>query len=421
VPDAGVDHPLYQRVERVVPRLARSMIERFVAEVPLYAMLPREQLDGEILAITEANLRLFFAALREGRSLDDAELADIKESAARRAEERVPLGAVLTAYHVGARMGWQALVDEAAPDELDALVASGTRVLSYAQQVTAAVAAAYLEEQQTISGEERDARRALSSALLAGEPTDLLAARLGVSIAAAYVVVALRVEAHPDEADKGVGGAVSARRKLRRVQGALDSWAGEHVLGLLDTAGGTVLVPVGDDDGLVAPGAAQAVAEQLPELTKAISASAGADVVAGAAIAARATDIVRAAEQAHDVVMLARRLGKPPGGYLLRDVLLEYQLTRPSDALHELARLLDPIDRNPDLPHTLETYLGHDLDRRRTAAALHVHPNTLDYRLRRIVELTGLDPSTSRGLQLLGAALAARRLVAPMPVPTIES
>ena len=92
-------------------------------------------------------------------------------------------------------------------------------------------------------------------------------------------------------------------------------------------------------------------------------------------------------------------------------MLLEYQLTRPSDATEELLRLLDPLDRNPDLPHTLEVYLANDLDRRRTAAALHVHPNTLDYRLRRIVELTGLDPSTTRGLQLLGAALAARRLV----------
>jgi DNA-binding PucR family transcriptional regulator len=104
------------------------------------------------------------------------------------------------------------------------------------------------------------------------------------------------------------------------------------------------------------------------------------------------------------------RLQWPAGGYLLRDVLLEYQLTRPSDALVELTRLLNPIDRNPDLPHTLDVYLANDLDRRRTASALHVHPNTLDYRLRRIVELTGLDPSTSRGLQLLGAALAARRL-----------
>jgi DNA-binding PucR family transcriptional regulator len=95
---------------------------------------------------------------------------------------------------------------------------------------------------------------------------------------------------------------------------------------------------------------------------------------------------------------------------VLHDVLLEYQLTRPSDALVALRGLLDPIDRNPDMARTLEIYLANDLDRRRTAAALHVHPNTLDYRLRRVVELTAVDPSTSRGLQLLGAALAARRL-----------
>jgi len=110
------------------------------------------------------------------------------------------------------------------------------------------------------------------------------------------------------------------------------------------------------------------------------------------------------------VVRLARQVGMPEGGYVLRDVLLEYQLTRPSDAHDALRELLDPLDRNPDLQHTLEVYLAKDLDRRQTATNLHVHPNTLDYRLRRIVELTGLDPSTSRGLQLLGAALAARRL-----------
>src|ERR687890_648174 len=72
----------------------------FVGEIPLYAMLPREQLEGEILAITTANLRLFFSTLREGRPLAPEELAEIRMSAARRAEERVPLEAVLTAYHV---------------------------------------------------------------------------------------------------------------------------------------------------------------------------------------------------------------------------------------------------------------------------------------------------------------------------------
>ena len=400
---AVTDHPLYQRVERTVPRLARQMIETFVAEIPLYGQLPREQLEGEILAITEENLRLFFRALRSGEALSPDALGDVRLSAARRAEERVPLDAVLTAYHVGARIGWEAIVAAGTPEETDAVIAAGVRVLMYAQQVTAAVASAYLEEQQTIYGEERDARRALASALLAGEPAESLAARLGVTIAPAYVVVALRIDAHPDEGDRGVGGAIAARRKVRRAQRALDEWLGEPVVGLLDPAGGAVLLPA-------EPETVQECAERLPDLAKLVTAAAGADVTAGGAVGHGLPDIARAAAQAQDVVRLARTLGRPPGGYLLRDVLLEYQLTRPSDAQADLAQLLDPLDRNPDLPLTLEVYLDLDLDRRKTASALHVHPNTLDYRLRRIVELTGLDPSTTRGLQLLGAALAARRL-----------
>src|SRR3954451_17950950 len=246
-PQALADHPLYARVERRVPRLARRMIETFVAEIPLYALLPREQLEGEILTITEANLQLFFSALRSGRALAADELAEIRLSAARRAEERVPLDAVLTAYHVGSRIGWEALVEEAGPDDHDALVAAGVRVLNYAQQVTAAVAAAYLEEQQTIYGEERDARRALASALLAGEPADALAARLGTSIAHAYLVVTLRIGAHADESDEGVGGAVAARRKVRRGQSALDELAGAPALSLLEPSGGAVLLPTASD------------------------------------------------------------------------------------------------------------------------------------------------------------------------------
>lgn len=397
------DAVLYARVERRVPALARQMVESFLAEIPLYAQLPREQLDGEILQITAANVRLFFASLREGRELTDAELAEIKLSAARRAEERVPLDAVLVAYHVGGRVGWQALVDEATAEENDVLLAAAVRVLSYVQQVTAAVAAAYLEEQQVIFGEEHDARRSLTSALVNGEPAEGLAARVGTHIAPAYLVLSLRVGPHPDEAEHGVGGSIAARRKVRRLQTVLGDVAAEPALTLLDSDGGIVLLPT-------TPADAAAASATLPDLVTRLQAAAGADVHAGGAVAIGTADLPRAVAQAHDVARLARRLQLGPGGYALQDVLLEYQLTRPSDAQAALSGLLDPIDRNPDLPHTLEVYLAHDLDRRRTAAALHVHPNTLDYRLRRIVELTGLDPSTARGLQLLGAALASRRL-----------
>jgi sugar diacid utilization regulator len=185
---------------------------------------------------------------------------------------------------------------------------------------------------------------------------------------------------------------------VRRVQARLDEHAGAPVLGLLDPAGGTVFLPDVVD------------LDELPPLVEALTVAAGAPVRAAAACTDTVGGLARASGLARDVLRLAARLERPPGLYVLRDVLLEYQLTYPSDAVPALVSLLDPLERNPDLLLTLDAYLAEDLDRRRTAAALHVHPNTLDYRLKRIVELTGLEPATTAGLQLLAAAAMARRL-----------
>ena len=54
-----------------------------------------------------------------------------------------------------------------------------------------------------------------------------------------------------------------------------------------------------------------------------------------------------------------------------------------------------------DLLLTLETYLIHNCSQNRTAQALHVHLNSLKYRLRRIVDLTGLDMHDSEELLYL--------------------
>jgi DNA-binding PucR family transcriptional regulator len=50
-----------------------------------------------------------------------------------------------------------------------------------------------------------------------------------------------------------------------------------------------------------------------------------------------------------------------------------------------------------------------DRDRRAAAHALHVHPNTVDYRLRRISELTGLSAHRTEDLSELHASLVARQ------------
>lgn len=394
---------LYLRVEGQLNALARKMLKTFIAEIPLYRHIPRELLNGEIATIVRDNLRVFFATLREDRAPTEQELAELRQSAARRAEERVPLESVLLAYHIGGCVGWDALRANAGPDDTEALIDAAARVQRYVQVVTGAVATAYSEEQQSIYGEERDARRTLAQALLSGEPSEALAARLGIVVAPEHAVLALHLGEHPDEREPGVVGTVAQRRKVRHVQEQLDRYVGDRVLGLLDAAGGAVLIP--------APaGKVARCLEDLPVLIAALEKTTGAPVTAGAACCGSVDHLAATARQAREVLRLARQLDHPPGVYLLRDVLLEYQLSRPTDALPVLAGLLNPLERNPDLLLTLETYLEHDLDRRQTAATLHVHPNTLDYRLRRLVELTELDPSTARGLQLLGAALAARRV-----------
>ncbi len=48
-------------------------------------------------------------------------------------------------------------------------------------------------------------------------------------------------------------------------------------------------------------------------------------------------------------------------------------------------------DRTAVLRRTLATWFAHDMKSAAAARALHVHRNTLDYRLRRVGELTGLD------------------------------
>ncbi|MFI7121788.1 PucR family transcriptional regulator [Amycolatopsis sp. NPDC049868] len=92
--------------------------------------------------------------------------------------------------------------------------------------------------------------------------------------------------------------------------------------------------------------------------------------------------------------------------YTVTDTLLELgaaELPEIDRWLHDLARLLDG---GPDLVSTLNTYYRNDLNRRRTAASLNIHPRTLDYRLRRTRELTGIDPGTTHGIRVLGTVVS---------------
>lgn len=378
---------LFDRMPPKVPGLARDMVAVFRAEVPFYLRLPAEQLDGEIRVLCEASVGALVEAVRHGGLPGAEELQANRSSAARRAQEGVPLDAVLAAYQVGGRLTWRALVQEARPDETAEVLAAADVVQQYVQLLTGAVTSAYLEEHQLRAGEESDARRDLARELLEGAVRPASAARAGVDLEGPWTVLALALAEHPDERTQGTDRVIAGRRKVRRLLAALE--VDGPALALLEPTGGIVLRQAG------------------PPSPQALSLACGVPVQL-AWTTSPVGGIPAARTLVADLLGVGRGLGL--SSVCVADVAAALQLTRPSPARDHLAGLLEPLADRPDLLETVATYLAQDHDRRRTALALHVHPNTLDHRLRRIQLLTGLDLGTTKGLVDAAAALVVRRV-----------
>lgn len=341
-------------------------------------------------------LRLLLETVETGELPTDAAFEPVRHLAAEAAAQGVDAAVLLAAHQAVARVGWDALRAAARPDDAADLLDAAGRVLLHADAVARAVAAAHLDERLHVAAAEQAAEWALVDAFLAGRPTTDAAARAGRRLAPAYGVLLLS--------------GLVPREHLRAFEAAIAALGDGEALWRLSATGANVLVPVEPDD-------AAGWLDGAPTVLAALARAGGdAPLVGTAAWGEGPEGVARAGDDAVTVLRLVTGLGRPPGLYRLDDVLLEAALggTAPGPAAR-LAAILAPL--GPDLLESLEAYLAHDADRRSAAAALHVHPNTLDYRLRRIAELTGRSPLTARGLQVLGAALTLRRVGRMRTVP----
>lgn len=404
---AGV--PLEQRLAAAAHDLADRVVTRLVQQLPVYATLPAEQLTGDINGVVVQGIRGFIHALRTGELPNAEQLASLHGSAARRAEERIPLDAVAGAYFLGAHECMGQMLADATPEDLPDVQAAYGLLLRYLQVATGSVFAGYIQERQASFGEEQIARQGLLSALLDGKPTQQAAERAGLRLPAGYWVLSIHAARHPDEDTPGVDPAIAARRKVRRLRIELERQAPGTVLTALSPDGGLALLPAST---ALAPAPAvvdepSAVAwDRLGGTIRQIARVSGVELTV-AAVAAEPVAVAEAARLATRIREVAQACGRGPGLYRLDDVLLEFQLTLPSPARDRLAAALDPLANHPDLLATLRAFLASGLDRRRTAEQLHVHPNTVDYRLRRAAALTGLNPAHGADLPRIHAALAA--------------
>ncbi|MGW4633496.1 PucR family transcriptional regulator [Nocardia sp. NPDC004415] len=378
---------------RDVPTLTGQLVDHFLDNVAVCRTLPGDAITGDVTSVTRMCLEI------AGGLIDGAEVTGkldrLSVIAQGWAREGVPIDAILHAFHEGLRLSLELVHEAGAQADPGALVDGFRTSMRISDLLCTTVTRAYVREHRDVAAEHHTAVHTLVSMLLAGRPTGTAARECGVPVAEAYSVLALSLPQHPDEHDPRFDGAVVARRKLRRVQTALAQHCGERALSMLSVDGGTLLIPADllPDDA-------------LDTLIENLSQAARVDISA-AVVPAATAGVPDAAQRAHEVLDMVERLACPPGLFRFGDLALEYQLTRPGPGRARLGELLTPLEAHPDLYETLRVHLGNNLNRQRTARLLHIHTNTVDYRLRRVAQLTGLDPGQSTGLWQLRSAMIA--------------
>ncbi|WP_284739926.1 PucR family transcriptional regulator [Amycolatopsis sp. RTGN1] len=377
-----------------LPDIVEQMIGSHRRASTDYRRLPPEVLQNDVKSVSTDAVRFYARWLREGASATPKEHDRLADSAARRAEEGLPLEAVLSAYCRGIQGLYLRLTDAAGDQDLESVRELGARLFDCLREAVNAVTGGYVDEVRQRAGAEQDAKQILFSALLDENPSALV----DNAVASRYLVLNLALGRHPDELRPGINTTILGRRVAGRLHKTIAAATDDQAMTSLNGRGGIVLVPV--EDGFSR--------RHWADVLTAAEQAAGVPVTAVVAVAA--PDRIRAtAVQNADVLDVLRWFERPPGLYGLDDVLVEYQLTRPGPARRRLAATLEPLDHHPELAETLSCYVENAENRRRTATRLNVHPNTVDYRLRRVSEVVGRDVTEPSGMHHVMAALAARR------------
>ncbi|MFR9676880.1 PucR family transcriptional regulator [Streptomyces sp. TR06-5] len=320
--------------------------------------------------------------------LDEQDLAVYRSLARTRALQAFPFADFRSGFEVAHTAGLRECLALAEPGDTVHPVAFTRWGVRELPRVLDAVTESYLEACRQ-RGRRSAARELLLEALLAGRRP------AGTSPPpAGYLILLYRPV--PADRPRLDGRQTAAEQVLLKSEGAL--WRGGPSVG-----GMTLLVPVEDRPAIARKTAA--------DLTEALAEVWGHRLRVAEAYAPTVGDIPAAHHEARrTLVLVCAAPDAESRPYRAEEFLVELALARQPDIRKQLTRLLEPLRSGTDLRHTLEVLFDCGLDRGRTAEALHLHRRSLTYRLQRIRQLSGFDPTTAHGIQVLRAALSAARL-----------
>lgn len=364
------------------------MGDRIRAEVRWYAD-HRELTADEVDRNCTDNVRYVLGIL-SGASASEVDTPRV--TGIGRAERGVPYAAVLQAFRVGGRFIWEMLVDRAEPEARDLLLRSAVDLWAVTDELAEQVSHAYRGALAERARRDGQSRSVLVGTLLDGDPTHAeqlweTAEALNLRGGTGFVVVSALCPT------AGVEGLPYVERELWR-HNVVSAWRMIN-----DHQDGLVMLRFGFDrqhlKDLLSTIASARVGLSLPfqRLEEAADAKRAARV-ASVALAPGSTGVL-----AYDDDPLAVLLASAPdqAAVVARSLL---------------APVLDLLPHDTEvLLETVRCWLAQHGSTSGAAKTLHVHRNTVRYRLKRLEEACGVDLSDPADAARIQTALEAARIL----------
>ncbi len=394
--------------DRLRPRqeaIARELVARYREEIVDYAASSEDFMEDEVLGVTRRVLaHVLDNIAADSISPSDKQVVELRRMLARRPHQGVALPSIQHAFRVFAEHVYDELAVAASPEhqeELLAVIRGGRVLMRFADVVIGIVTQAYLDEMEDVRGDREIVSRSLLDSVLAGRsssPSTRRDARiLGIDLIPQNVVVVARAPVGETQRPRTLRVAAKAlRAELLRQLGH-----GRVLLGIREGELVCLCPAPTPLDGRRAADAAHTAAAALDSLGLSVGVSDWHAV---------AEEVPGAYAEAREAADIAIRTGVRNRALVYDDVLVDHVLRENDNAARVITAGLGPLReydarRNAQLIDTLRAYIDANFSITPAARAMHIHNNTLLYRLDRVRKLTGRDPRNPRDVVFLALSL----------------
>ncbi len=402
-PPPGISASTLRKVERAAGALATRSVALMDERLPWFRTLPAQQRSWVTL-VAHAGIAGYggwVSGELDGYKLTEAVFGSaprelVRSVSLRRTVELVRIAISVAEEHLPALA--------ATPDEQSALADS---LLRYSREVAFSAAGVYAAAAESRGAWDQRLEALVIDSIVRGDGGDSLASRaaaLNWDFSGPVTVVVGSPPSPEPRGDAAPAATLSPAERTRR-SGALARTA-ERAAGL----GVTALAGLHGDRLILVLSAAgdQALADGVDALLPMF----GAGPVVRGPIDTGLSGAMTSARLALSGIRAVAGWPDAPRGVDADSLLPERVLAGDAEARDQLRRsVYGPLMAAGDpLPATLDTYLACGGALEPTARVLFVHANTVRYRLRRIADITGLDPTASREAFTLQIAMTVGRL-----------